>query len=505
MTDKQPNATSRDYDAMAPYWTMVSTILAGANAMRAAKQYLPQFPNETEKDYEFRRKNSKFTNIFRDIVENLAAKPFSKEVALGDKVTERIKTLAENITGQGDSLHVFAANTFFHGISYAVDWILVDYTKNVPANVTVQQEKELGARPYWVRVPAQNVLAAYSEMIGGVETFVHVRIREDATERDGYGEKTVERVRVLDRELTRDEKGEVIAAADATWEVWEKQKDKDGRESWVSVGSGPITIKEIPLVPFLTGRRLGHSWQVVPPLQDAADLQIEHYQQESGLKYAKELTCFPMLAGNGVSPAMGEDGKPLAVPVGPKSVLYAPSNGEGEHGEWKFIEPSAQSLKFLADDVKETGQQLRELGRQPLTAQTGNLTVVTTVFAAQKGNSAIQAWALNLKDALENAMRLTGKWLNEKLEAEVTVHTDFDVETDSLEGMKVVLEMKKDSLISRTAAITEAKRRNILSPEYDDDADMELILEEVPGDDGEDDITGSQTPPVRKPIIPATT
>ncbi|PRD42156.1 hypothetical protein C5748_18345 [Phyllobacterium phragmitis] len=490
---------------MAPYWTKVSTILAGADAMRKATQYLPKFIHESDPDYDFRRLNSKFTNIFRDIVENLAAKPFSKEVALGAKATDRIKKLAENITGSGDHLHIFSANCFFHGIANAIDWILVDYTKNVPVNATIAQEQALGVRPYWVRVPAQNVRAAYSETIGGVETFVHIRIKEDTTERDGYGEKTIQRVRILNRELTRDEKGEVISAADATWQVMEKRKGANGKDEWVSVGEGPITIKEIPMVPFVTGRRIGNSWRIVPPLQGAADLQIEHYQQESGLKYAKELTCFPMLAGNGVTPDTGDDGAPRPVPVGPKSVLYAPANGEGQHGEWKFIEPSAQSLKFLAEDVKETGQQLRELGRQPLTAQTGNLTVVTTAFAAQKGNSAIQAWALNLKDALENALRLTALWLKEEIEAEVTVHTDFDVETDNVEGMKVVLDMKKEGLISRSAAVAEAKRRNILSPEYDDEEDMDKILEEVPGADGDEDITASATPPIDDPDDPALT
>jgi hypothetical protein len=82
------------------------------------------------------------------------------------------------------------------------------------------------------------------------------------------------------------------------------------------------------------------------------------------------------------------------------------------------IEPDATSLKFLAEEIEKTIQQMRELGRQPLTAQTGNLTVVTTQFAAQKGNSAIQAWALNLKDAMENALRYTAMWLKEEAEAE---------------------------------------------------------------------------------------
>jgi hypothetical protein len=479
MADKTPDATSADFDAMAPYWAKVSTILAGVDAMRAAGvKYLPKFPNESQADYDFRRMNAKFTNIFRDIVENLAAKPFAKEVRVSDKTSDRIKALTENINAQGDNLHVFAANTFFKGISYAIDWILVDYTRDVPQNATVAQEAALNVRPYWVAVPAQSLLAAYSEMVAGVETFVHARIMETATVRDGFGERTVIRVRVMDRVLTRDDKGEVISADMPTWEVFEKRKNAAGADEWFSVGKGLITIGVIPLVPFMTGRRVGHSWQVVPPLTDAASLQIEHYQQESGLKYAKELTCFPMLAGNGVTPASDPDGKPLPVPVGPKSVLYAPMDGNGEHGEWKFIEPNASSLKFLADDVKETGQQLRELGRQPLTAQTGNLTVVSAAFAAQKGNSAIQAWALNLKDALENAMKLTAMWLGEADEPEVMVHDDFDLDPNDADGPKTLLEMRESKDISRKTLWAEMRRRNILSPEFDPGAEEILLAAE---------------------------
>jgi hypothetical protein len=494
MPEAKPSDVSSDYAAMKPYWDMVGTILGGADAMRAAGvKYLPKFPNESQPDYDFRRQNGKFTNIFRDIVENLAAKPFSKEVALGDKASDRIKALTENISGQGDHLHVFAANSFFRGIAYALDWILVDYTKNVPANATKAKEAEIGARPYWVAVPCVNLLAAYSEMIGGIETFVHVRIKEDVTERDGYGEKTVERVRVLNRDVVFDERGEAVSAAPATWELLEKVVEANKSETWVSKGSGPITIGVIPIVPFLTGRRVGHSWRVVPPLKDAAFLQIEHYQQESGLKYAKELTCFPMLAGNGVSPMMGEDGKPMPVPVGPKSVLYAPANGEGQHGEWTFIEPSAESLKFLAEDVKQTEQQLRELGRQPLTAQTGNLTVVTTAFAAQKGNSAIQAWALNLRDALENAMKLTAMWLKEETEAEVQVHDDFDLDPNDEKGPDSLLKMRGAGDLSQRTLWSEMRRRNVLSPEFDPKAEEQAILNEIPGDPSDDELDAAVT------------
>ncbi len=257
----------------------------------------------------------------------------------------------------------------------------------------------------------------------------------------------------------------------------------------------PISIGVIPLVPFITGRRLGSSWRFHPPMRDAAELQIEHYQQESALKHIKSLTAFPMLAGNGVSPAMGDDGKPMPVPVGPQSVLYAPPSGEsGSHGEWQFIEPSAESMKFLAEDIKETARELRELGRQPLTAQSGNLTVVTTAFAAQKGNAAIQAWAINLKDALERAFDLTARWFAVDLDPNVIVDMEFDLGFGDDESFAHVLTLRSNGDISREAEIHEAKRRGILDADYDGDADAEKILDDLIGDEGEEG--GAQTPPL---------
>lgn len=489
MTEQKPIDTSADYNAMKPYWDMVETILGGAKAMRqAAKTYLPKFPQEREKDYEYRRSNAKFTNIYRDIVENLAQRPFSTEVTIADGAPEAFTRFIEDVDGQGNHLHVFAGETFFAGINNAVDWILVDYTKGVPNNATRADEQRLGVRPYWVRVPASSMLAVYSDMIDGREEFVHARIHEPTSERIGYGEKTYNRVRVLNRKPL-----DGGGYGPATYEVFEEQGDDKGEKKWVSIeGPAPISIGIIPLVPFIAGRRIGQSWRFHPPMQDAAFLQVEHFQQESGLKHAKALTAFPMLAGNGVSPPLGDNGNPVSIAVGPGSVLFAPRDPNGgTAGSWSFVEPSATSLRFLADDIKETGQALRELGRQPLTAQSGNLTVVTTAFAAQKGNAAIQAWALNLKDALENALRITGLWLKESFEAEVLIDTDFDLGMGDDDTFEHVLKMSEGDfpIISREATISEAKRRNILSPEYDGEEDFAVINREQDGDDEEPPLT----------------
>jgi len=480
MIDKTPITPSSDHTAMAEYWTLVETLMGGAKAIRAQPKYLPKFENETQQAYDIRRQNAKFTNIYRDIVENLAQRPFASEVQITESAPASIKEFIEDVDGRGNHLHVFAGEIFFAGINAAVDWIMVDFTSGVPDGATKADEKRIGVRPYWVRIPAASVLAAYSAMINGKEEFVHVRIHEPETVRDGFGEKTTDRVRVLERPDLGDG-----MYGPATYQVWEKKKEgTHGKEEWVKTDdAGPISIGVIPIVPFVTGRRIGASWRLHPPMRDAADLQIEHYQQESALKHIEELTAFPMLAGNGVAPPE-KDGKILPVPVGPQAVLYAPPHGDKAGGSWSFIEPGAQSLRFLLDHIKETAQQLRELGRQPLTAQSGNLTVITTAFAAQKGNSAIQAWALNLKDALEQAFVLTLMWLKESGTVEVKIDTDFDLGMGDDDSFVHVLAMVAgdDPLISREVALSEARRRNILSADYDAEKDEDEITKDMTRD-----------------------
>jgi hypothetical protein len=453
-----PDDKSEDWTVMSPFWNKVSTILDGQDAIRAGKEkFLPKFPKEQQVNYDFRLSLSKFTNIFGDIIDGLASKPFAKELGLSEESPESIETISEDIDGRGNNLHVFAADTFYWGIANAIDWILIDYPATAN-NKTLADEKQSGVRPYWVRIPAINVIDVKSKVVNGKETLTLIKIEEKS-------DKIV-------RTFMRDDSGAV------TWKV--EEKGDDG--VWLITGNGVITIGIIPIVPFITGRRRGYKWQFHPPMKDAANLQVTLYQNESDLEYIRAMTCFPMLAGNGVTPPTDQAGQQISVPVGPQAVLYAPPNSDGSHGEWKWIEPSAQSLKFVADQVVELKKDLRELGKQPLTAQSSNLTVVTTMFAAQKGNSAVQAWALRLKDALEQALMITGLWMGEKAESEVKIFTDFgisDTDDNAVDNL-VKLRTAPEPQISLETLWEELKRRNVLSPEFDPVKELDRLTGIVP-------------------------
>lgn len=498
-TAASPDTPSSDYAAMLPFWDKVEALLGGASAVRAAgEDYLPKFPNETQADYDYRLANAKFTNLFSDIVSNLAAKPFAEKLTLGDDASERMQNLAEDIDGRGNNLHVFASNVFFAGVGYAIDWLLVDYTK-MPKGATLETQRKIGARPYWVRIPAKRMLAVYSATIAGVEEVVHARVKESFVARSGYSETVVERVRVFNREPVYNEVGSIAGYAPATFEVLEKRTSSGGSSTaWVAVEDGPVTIGVIPLVPFITGRRLDGSWRVTPPMQDAADLQVEHYQQETKLKGAADRTAFPIYSAEGVEPDRDENGNPKPAPLGPGAVVYAPPYGDtGSHGKWDIIEPSAESLKFLADQIATTEQQMRELGRQPLTAAQG-ITVVSAAYAGQKASNAVQAWAWALKDTLEQALRLTAMWINDSTAPTVKIFTDFGIEVQDDKGPDWLRSMAERGRLSTETEWAEARRRNILSADFDPEVERDRLLAEL-DDTGDAGDLGAATTPAADP------
>lgn len=483
MSNVDMQAESGDYIAMKPYWDLVTAIMGGAATMRdASAEYLPQFPAESTANYAYRVANSKFVNVFEGIVGDLAAKPFDKEVALvGDRIPERLTTLMEDVDGSGNHLHVFASGMFLNGLVNAVDWLLVDHTV-VAEGATRADEQRAGSRPHWVRIAGSDMLAVYSAMINGQEKVTYARFMANETVRDGVEEKIVERVRVLKREqtVTMVKELEVREYGVPVWEVWEKVTSSG---EWVVKESGTLSIGEIPLVAFAPGRRVPATWQFKQPMKAIAELQVEHYQQETNLKNAKELTAFPMLAGNGISKPKNADGTDAILVTGPSCVLYSPpSLADGKHGEWKLLEVSATSLEFLSKEVKRTEEQMHELGRQPLLQGTAGITQVAAALTSQQASSALQAWAFQLKDSLEQGVKFTCMWLQEPVVPSVYVNTDFEIGIDDGKEPAVLLDAHKEGVISAQTLRAEFKRRNLLSPEFDEDEELDRLLTEVPGD-----------------------
>jgi hypothetical protein len=388
-----PSVPSLQYTAALPDWMMIRTILSGAREIRlAGETYLPRFADESDQDYKARNQHAPFVNHFRDDIESITSKPFSKEVSLQGAVDSKIRALAEDIDGHGVSLHKFARDVFKEAVAFGKVGILVDYP-TVDPKATLADERRLGARPYWVMYRAEDVIAFYTEFRKGRRYVTHVRLREDIIERFGFSERPKRRVRVLNDD----------PILGRTWELWET-----GGVGWTLVGQGNITLDEIPFRLFVPGEREWWTNHTVSPMIDLAYLQIEHYQQSSNLKHALEMTAFAMLAGNGVQPPIGPDGQILRIKVGPGVVLFAPPvTGISTFPEWKFIEPGAHSIDALQKQIEKIEQQMATLGKAPLVRSRGGITATAEAVNAAKGHAAAEAWANDEKDVLEQMFVFT--------------------------------------------------------------------------------------------------
>jgi len=495
MADFDPAARSSDYVEQEGFWSHVSDVLAGEDAIKGKKEtYLPRLPAEEDANYLYRLSIATFTNIYGDISKNLASKPFAKELTLSEKSDKQFLDLAENIDGNGNNLHVFSEAVFKSGQDYSLSYILVDYTRASPRAdgrpLSKTEESQQGLRPYWVFLPAAKVLAVYSSFLNGVETIFHARVDESAVEFDGEVETRVERVRVMRRDpIINQATGNVMAYGSAYWQLYEKQATGAGRtrkNSWQVVDAGEYSIGVIPLVPFFAGKRVGSKYMAAPVLRDLLNMQLAEYRQESDIEWTRVMTCFPMLCISGAE-IKDKQGN-VVVTVGPSQVLGIPQNkeGSGPAGDAKYIEPTTASIQEQRNQLELRRKEMRDLGMQPVTS--ANLTVVTTKNVSMKASSAMQMLAIQFKDMLEQCWKITGLWLKSDKEPEVIIHTDFAIELEEGKELDAILSSVEKKIISKKTARDELKRRSVVSNDLTDEEEEQRIAEESEGLEGEEEI-----------------
>jgi hypothetical protein len=177
---------------------------------------------------------------------------------------------------------------------------------------------------------------------------------------------------------------------------------------------------------------------------------------------------------------------PKPLQRGPNAVLWGTPDGAGNSGSWSYVEPSSQSMTFLAADIAATKQDLRELGRQPLTAQSGNLTTITTAVAAGKAKSALAALVEKLKDCLMQSFYITSLWEKNKIgEMAINIFDDFDDYNENGKDLETLASARREREISHKTYIQELKNRKVLDQSVTSEDELKELLLEIPSNDGE--------------------
>jgi hypothetical protein len=440
MTDfLDPGRPSAEYLEALPRWAMVRSLMGGTLAMRAAgERHLPRYEAEDPEAYRTRLARAVLLPAFEEAVRDIASRVFSRPLVLGQDLPKRMVPWMEDADLLGNALHVIAERWFAEAVATGLGWMQVE----MPGPDTPEHLR----RPYLIPLAAEDVIAAYPERVDGRWRLAHARVRHRVTERGGFQERQRDYIQVLEPGRS---------------ETWVREGG-----DWLLVDETETGLDLVPLVPLRLGGAIG-ALAARPPLEGLAHLNVAHWQSASDQRNILTLGRFAMLALSGPAPESAE-GMPLE--VGPKTFLHSPETG----ARWYYVEPAGTAIQAGERDLERLEAQMTRLAMEPLVSRPGTATATAPAIASSRAHSTVKAWAMALRDALEQGLGVMARWGGEDSGGSVDVNTDFTDQREAAD-LDALAHARDGGDLSREAYLGELQRRGVLSWAYDAQADAERI------------------------------
>lgn len=457
-----PDAQSLSVAAQARAVKICRDVYAGTLRLQdAGEEYLPQFPKESDDDYQIRLKTAVLHNATKKTVKGFTGMVFRVDPVLGEAVPDEVLEHAENIDLTGRHLKVFLRDGFDDKMQTGHVGTFVDWHASADAR-TRGQERGIDARPYWVHIRKDQIRRFRTENRDGKIVLSRFAYEEvDAVEKGEFGEEVQRKIRQYD--LVEEGNGERVM-----------------HKSWVKVGDGDWTIDdegtllgdrmdEIPLAVDYADRT--GVLESDPPLLDLALENLRHYRILSDADDSLHTTGRAIFVATGVDPDKMEElvtDHGLALPEG---------------ADAKYVEPDGNGLSHARDALQDSEQRMAALGlamlqRQSRAAETAKAKAIDK----SESDSQLTSNANSTQDAAEEALRLHGKWLGlETDEWSIEVNTNFFAEPMSPQMATVILAWVEAGRMTEETGWRILKDGEVLPGDFDADMEREL-LDRVPGD-----------------------
>lgn len=458
-----PATPSLEYKALQADWALISTVLGGTGAMRAAgKSLLPQHEGESTIRYKDRLNSSVLTNFTSMTLDHWCGKPFTKPATLSEDTDDEIKKLADDINLCGDELTVVLKEWFTLGMAKRKAYCLVDFPEvpgHLRGRVTLADERRLNLRPYWVIIPAEAVIAPRKERVNGEDVFTNVRFYDNITVYDGYEEKVQVRIREYDRNVVeRDEFGE-----EKVVEIRQRiHTRRDGKADEYDAGPWKVVdIDRIPLVEFDTKKL---------ELLDLAYLNVTHYQSTSDQRNCLTTARFPILAGSGVD-------SDTVITIGPYAFLSAKDSA----AEFYYVEHSGSALDAGQVDIDKLEEAMALYGAEMLKQRPDRETATSRVLDQAQHTAPLQVHTFAFISAVDMALYITKLWMDkgEEVVARVVIDTDFAMSSEDSAKVDNLKELRKTGDVSREQLLKGLKDAKGLPENFDEAANTRELNAEA--------------------------
>ena len=431
-TERTVDAPNNSWVRMEPGWLLIEQLLKGTRGIRQGhRKFLPQFPREADESYDVRLSKAVLSPFYKRLELLLAGMLTRKPVRLTD-VSDQVTEQLFDVDLQGNDLQTWLFNTARIALRYGHVGVLVD----------APRAGENG-RPYWITISPRELLGWRTEIIDGKQRLTMLRIAETVTVPDGkYGEKDVERVRVL---------------TPGAYEIHEKDEKGD----YKIVDEGRTSLSEIPFAVAYANRT--GVMESMPPLDDIAELNLQHYQVSSDLSNILSVSAIPLLAIYGF-PQSAEE-----ISAGASEALALPETARSE-----YIEPSGNSFDAQFKQLEQIENKINGLG---LAAVLGAKLVGESAEAKRidrsQGDSTMMVIAQQMQDLIDNCLRFHAQYLQQPVAGSSQVNRDFMGQRLEPQEIQALLQLYTAGTITQDTLLTELANGDVLSEDFDIEEEVE--------------------------------
>jgi hypothetical protein len=486
MSDKtsNPDYQSDEYKEMLPLWSKVDACYGGTEAMRAARVYLPQFPMEEDSVYAQRLAVSTFFPAYRDTLDGLTGTVFRKPIQIGQKVPQAIADDLENIDNAGTHYEVFGQRVFRTGVHHGATYVLVDMPQQPAVEVLdAAQAQAINFRPFaQMYSGAELANEPRYVIIDGAPVLQQIIFREESVKFDGFGETCVERFRVWTLPVYQDARENYHRAANASWQIWEKQEEDGTKETkFILIDEGVSPLANIPVAVFNANPCLTEPMESEGPIFiDLANLNIKLYQMESDHESNLHL-CTPIPYD--VNLRQDGEGDPgLQQKFAWGAGIWVHTDTGGSLG---YAEPRGTGLVQREAWIKGIKQQLIELGlalAQEGSQQGGAMTATEAMLKGGTRASRMTQLARAFQDCMEQVLVYWAQWkglyTGVANEVEVTLGVkDADLVINS-QDVSAYAAMQTAGQLSLKTLWAIIGRGGILPDDFDAEQELKNIADE---------------------------
>ena len=445
---EDPSARSGAVIGMMPHWIPIDICVGGTEYLRRnAEDIIPREPKEDDDSYSRRIFHSVLPPYVQRLASQAAGTILRKGVHLEGGDQEYWREWAEDVTGDGTPLNMFAREMLIDALLYGHTSCLVDFS-NEDQPVTLAEEIALGRKPYLVRVNAKQIRGWRTVNNRNQAPLTMVRYAETISQpKDRFGEEIITQIKVL---------------TDTGYEIWRDEDPKDGNNAgWSLYESGEHTAGEVPLVSVYSNRIA--TLVSKPPLEEVAQLNISYSQRFTDYMNNIHVGAMPILTLKGFDPDSNDSDLGLSVNT---AILLPPE------GDCSIVSPPADSYQEQLRCLQTLEEQISALGISTLAKQNLTNTAAESKRLDRIDSDSIMAIiSEDLNRAISDMLRIAGTYAGVEPPV-VTIPKDY--ENRLLDGNQItaMLQLQMQNQISQETLLRILREGEVLPPYVDIDDEI---------------------------------